>query len=98
VDGPYGAFIVEDPPLPEGATERCFPPDSDSSSPRKCVPADSPELNVVLSDWWIKDSRTQQAGLARVKFQWIGDPQVSSKECSYRKHAFAPRSDVHVIH
>jgi hypothetical protein len=78
VDGPYGAFIVEDPPLPEGSTERCFPPDSDSSSPRKCVPADSPELNVVLSDWWIKDSRTQEAGLARVKFQWIGDPQVSS--------------------
>jgi hypothetical protein len=73
VDGLYGAFIVEDA-LPDGATEQCFPPNAtDTSSSAVCVPTDKlEELNVVLSDWWTKDSRTQDAGLGRVKFAWIG--------------------------
>jgi hypothetical protein len=72
VDGLYGAFIVEDD-VPDGATEQCFPPNATTSSGAVCVPTDKlQELNVVLSDWWTKDSRTQDAGLGRVKFAWIG--------------------------
>jgi hypothetical protein len=72
VDGVYGPFIVEDI-LPAGATEQCFPPNTTDPSSAVCVPTDKlQELNVVLSDWWTKDSRTQDAGLGRVKFAWIG--------------------------
>jgi hypothetical protein len=79
VDGVFGAFIVEDD-VPAGATQQCFPPGSSGtgssgtgSSGAVCVPTDKlQELNVVLSDWWTKDSRAQDAGLGRVKFAWIG--------------------------